>query len=62
MLVQSIDWKDGTENRMKSSELMRESNPSFILRNWIAQDAIDAAEKGNYSEVNLTTVIKLIQK
>ena len=32
---------------------MRESNPTFILRNWIAQDAIDAAEKGNYSEVNL---------
>ena len=56
----SIDWKDGTENKTKSSELMRESNPTFILRNWIAQDAIDAAEKGNYSEVTLKTVIKLI--
>lgn len=30
---------------------MNSSNPSFILRNYIAQAAIDKAEKGDYSEV-----------
>jgi len=30
---------------------MRENNPTFVLRNWIAQDAIVAAEAGDFSKV-----------
>lgn len=32
--------------------IMNATNPKFILRNYIAQVAIEAAEKGDYSEVN----------
>ena len=31
--------------------VMEESNPTFILRNWIAQDSIAAAEAGDFSKV-----------
>tara|TARA_B100000767_G_scaffold202398_1_gene189295 strand:- start:625 stop:1701 length:1077 start_codon:yes stop_codon:yes gene_type:complete len=30
-------------------ELMRNNNPKFVLRNWMVQLAIDAAEKGDYT-------------
>ncbi|MDK9772753.1 protein adenylyltransferase SelO [Vibrio sp. B181a] len=33
-------------------ERMRQVNPKFILRNYLAQLAIDKAEEGNFSEVN----------
>lgn len=44
---------DGSSAEAKSTRIqgMRETNPTFVLRNWIAQDAIDAAEKGSYEEV-----------
>lgn len=32
-------------------DVMQHSNPRFILRNYIAQNAIDKAEKGDFSEV-----------
>jgi uncharacterized protein YdiU (UPF0061 family) len=32
-------------------ETMRQVNPVYILRNWIAQRAIERAEKGDYSDV-----------
>ena len=40
-------WKrvDGQPDR----ETMRSSNPKYVLRNWMAQLAIDAAEKEDYS-------------
>lgn len=30
---------------------MRCANPKFILRNWMAAKAYEAAEKGDYSEI-----------
>lgn len=32
---------------------MDATNPRFILRNYIAQNAIEAAENGDFSEVRL---------
>lgn len=33
--------------------VMDSTNPRIVLRNYIAQNAIEAAEKGNFSEVKL---------
>lgn len=38
--------------------LMRSSNPTFVLKNWIAHEIIKDAEEGNYSTVRL--VLKLL--
>jgi uncharacterized protein YdiU (UPF0061 family) len=32
--------------------IMTDNNPTFILRNWIAQDAIKFAESGDFSKVS----------
>eukprot|EP00605_Chrysophyceae_sp_TOSAG23-4_P001260 GSChrysophyteH1.ASY1.ANO1.1371.1 assembled CDS len=39
--------------------MMRSHNPTFILRQWIAQDAINAAEIGDYSRVR--AVLKMLE-
>eukprot|EP00479_Gromia_sphaerica_P000508 TRINITY_DN1060_c0_g1_i1.p2 TRINITY_DN1060_c0_g1~~TRINITY_DN1060_c0_g1_i1.p2 ORF type:complete len:53 (+),score=13.74 TRINITY_DN1060_c0_g1_i1:86-244(+) len=39
--------KRNSERKM----LMDQTNPKYILRNYIAENAIRAAEKGDYSEV-----------
>lgn len=41
-------------------QLMNSHNPRFVLRNHIAQRAIDMAEKGDYSEVQ--KVLKILQR
>ncbi|KAL6062432.1 Selenoprotein O [Balamuthia mandrillaris] len=38
------------ELNKKRVSVMNLSNPKYILRNWIAQRAIEAAEEGNYDE------------
>ncbi|PIK54361.1 Selenoprotein O [Apostichopus japonicus] len=35
---------------MRRVDMMNKTNPKFILRNYIAQNAIEAAENGDYSE------------
>ncbi|KAI0238706.1 Protein adenylyltransferase SelO, mitochondrial [Lamellibrachia satsuma] len=52
-----------TETSLKAKNetrvhLMNHNNPKYILRNYIAQNAIDAAEEGDFSEVN--RVLKLL--
>ena len=42
----------------KTVTLMNQSNPKFILRNYMAQEAIDAAENSDFSQLEtLITVI-----
>ncbi|XP_069119785.1 protein adenylyltransferase SelO, mitochondrial-like [Argopecten irradians] len=51
---------DDLEGESKQrSEVMNSVNPRFILRNYIAENAIKAAEKGEYSEVR--RVLKLLE-
>ncbi|KAH7951846.1 hypothetical protein HPB52_014047 [Rhipicephalus sanguineus] len=40
--------------------VMNNNNPRFVLRNYIAQQAIDAAEKGDYNEAR--KVLKILQR
>ncbi|KAH3825976.1 hypothetical protein DPMN_127865 [Dreissena polymorpha] len=40
-------------------KVMNQTNPKYILRNYIAQNAIDTAEKGDYSEVR--RVLRLLE-
>lgn len=61
-------WKEieGEENdtdrknfEQKHFQLMNSNNPKFILRNYLAQNAIEKAEKGDYSEVeNLLNALR----
>ncbi|KAL2102289.1 hypothetical protein ACEWY4_001457 [Coilia grayii] len=46
--------------KMKRIQTMDSTNPRFILRNYIAQNAIEAAEKGDFSEVQ--RVLKLLER
>lgn len=47
-LAQEKEGAVGTAGRI---ELMGRHNPTFILRNWVAQDAIEAAEELDFSKV-----------
>lgn len=47
--IESISDADAwNSDRVK---VMNSNNPKYILRNYIAQNAIEAAEKGDFSEV-----------
>ena len=47
----ALDRTDADTNDQQRLQGMRDNNPTFILRNWIAQDAVAAAETGDYSKV-----------
>ena len=46
------DAADLEELNQERSTVMNANNPRVVLRNYIAQNAIDAAEKGDYTEVS----------
>jgi uncharacterized protein YdiU (UPF0061 family) len=49
-----IDLKDWHKNyRPNDLHLIKESNPKFILRNYLLQEAIAKAENGDFSEVKI---------
>ena len=45
---------------MERMEAMQAANPRYILRNWMAQRAIELAEEDDFSEVNF--LLELLQK
>lgn len=61
------DYKQRLESEFGTGEIdddrqrkMKASNPRYILRNWIAQRAIEAADKGDFSEVQLVLKVLVI--
>ena len=51
-MVEWTNWLEKWWERVDGQpdrEIMRTSNPKYVLRNWMAQLAIDAAEKEDYS-------------
>ncbi|GCC33996.1 hypothetical protein chiPu_0012469 [Chiloscyllium punctatum] len=54
--AKDVDVADLNTERVK---VMNSNNPKFILRNYIAQNAITAAENGDFSEVR--QVLKLLE-
>lgn len=44
-----IETDSGFDNKRKQT--MQRNSPKYVLRNWVAQQTIEAAESGNYEEV-----------
>lgn len=65
-----MEWLESYQSRLKQNEgclsdeervkQMNSTNPVYILRNYMAQTAIELAEKGDYSEVR--ALYKLLQR
>ena len=47
------DYSNKTAQTTQRQQNMNAVNPKYVLRNYMAQAAIDAAKQGDYSEVNL---------
>eukprot|EP01102_Stenamoeba_stenopodia_P017006 TRINITY_DN6031_c0_g1_i2.p1 TRINITY_DN6031_c0_g1~~TRINITY_DN6031_c0_g1_i2.p1 ORF type:complete len:636 (-),score=139.50 TRINITY_DN6031_c0_g1_i2:338-2245(-) len=50
--IEGLDVASIAELDVKRKQVMDSNNPKYILRNYIAQKAIEQAEKGDYSEVH----------
>ncbi|XP_072173482.1 protein adenylyltransferase SelO, mitochondrial-like [Diadema setosum] len=57
--VEGIEGDELVEMNRKRVEVMNATNPRFILRNYIAENAIKAAENGDFSEVQ--RVLKILE-
>lgn len=63
-----IDWMHLYTNQLSAEGMSNEArkksmdsvNPKYVLRNYLCQSAIDAAEQGDYSEVN--KLLKVMEK
>jgi len=61
-----LDWLRGYAKRAREEdprrriETMRATNPKYVLRNWLASVAIDAATEGDFSEV--VTLLDVMRK
>jgi uncharacterized protein YdiU (UPF0061 family) len=51
LYVQRLNQQQMSDNNRSAT--MLKTNPKYILRNYMAQAAIEKAEQGDYSEVNL---------
>jgi len=58
--LQLEDGVDVGARRADRADVQRRANPTFILRNWIAQEAIADAEKGSFGGVN--TVLRMLSQ
>lgn len=64
----TVDWLRSYLKRLRQDSLtaeerrarMNAANPKYVLRNYLAQEAIDLAEKGNFSKVN--ELLELLRK
>lgn len=50
------DAGDTAAWQVKHTHVMHSSNPKYVLRNYIAQNAIEAAENGDFSEVSMPPI------
>jgi uncharacterized protein YdiU (UPF0061 family) len=51
LYLQRLRQQDSSDS--ERSAIMLQTNPKYILRNYMAQAAIEKAQQGDYSEVNL---------
>lgn len=58
--VGGLDANGLAEANTRRVRTMNANNPKYILRNWVAQQAIDEAERGNYKEVN--RILELLKR
>jgi len=49
--MSGLSHEDKLALPLQRKTVMNQNNPKFILRNYLAQNAIELAEKGDYSEV-----------
>ena len=56
---ENMDFNSEVEMLASRANIMKSVNPTFILRNWINQECITAAEKGNYEKVR--TVLEMLK-
>lgn len=54
-----IKIKQQAQTHQQKQQLMNQTNPLYVLRNYLAQQAIEKAEKGDYSEIN--KLLKLLK-
>jgi uncharacterized protein YdiU (UPF0061 family) len=54
------DWWQATQQAATTGDQLRRVNPKYVLRNWLAQVAIDAAHQGDATEV--TTLLDVMRR